>query len=138
MKKSNEGVLTEQFLLKALVENNKILRREMNEAIEANNRVLRLEINDSIEANNHVLKREIRDEIHSVVNGAVAVSERRTIERIDSGILASERRMVAHTDGAEDSILEAISELVLPRIKKNSKSIVRLNYIIGIAEKSTA
>lgn len=72
----------------------------------------------AIEANNHVLKREIRDEIHSVVNGAVS---------------ASEQRMIARIDDSQSAILEAIDELVLPRIKKNRRSIIRLNKAIGIA-----
>lgn len=72
----------------------------------------------AIEANNHVLKREIRDEIHSVVNGAVS---------------ASEQRMIARIDDSQCAILEAIDELVLPRIKENRRSIIRLNKAIGIA-----
>jgi hypothetical protein len=75
------------------------------------------------------LKRDVRDEIHSVVNGAVSASEQRMTEHMD----VVEQRMIARIDDGQSAILEAIDELVLPRIKKNRRSILRLNKTIGIA-----
>lgn len=86
-------------------------------------------ISQALEDNNHVFGREIRDEIHSVVNGAVHASERRVTEHMD----IMEQRMIARIDDGQGAILEAIDELVLPRIKKNRRSILRLNKAIGIA-----
>lgn len=93
-----------------------VVKEEVTKVIDA--KVPKM-ISSAIEANNHVLKREIRDEMHSVVNGAVAASERRMIDRMD----AMEDRLVTRMDINFEAITDLIDDGILPEIKEHRREI---------------
>jgi hypothetical protein len=96
-----------------------VVKEEVTKAIDVNNEVLMKKVHGAIEDNNHVLKREIRDEIHSVVNGAVAASERRMIDRMD----AMEDRLMNRMDKNFEAITDLIDDGILPEIKEHRREI---------------
>lgn len=80
--------------------------------------VLRGELDD--------VKREIRDEMHSVVNGAVAASERRMMKRMDD----TKDELLQRMDDMYEEILDGVSEIIgdriLPQIDDHDVRITRL------------
>ncbi len=134
MKKINNAVLTVS-VFEDLFE--KMFERMFEKMITKNNDVLMHKVHDEIETSNHLLKREIRDEMHSVVNGAVAASERRMIahmdQKIDTAISGSEGRMIKRIDSKGDAILEAIDEIILPQVETNRLDILLIKQSLSMA-----
>lgn len=75
--------------------------------------VLRGELDD--------VKREIRDEMHSVVNGAVAASERRMMKGMDQIAENTKEEIL-------DGVADIIGDRILPQIDDHDVRITRLKH----------
>ncbi len=107
-----------------------------------NNKVLRKEIHSEIETSNHLLKREIRDELHSVVNAAVAGSERRIMDKMDKGFAQVDKRFAqvdkefaqVHKEIAQlrEDVTDVIGDEIIPLIETNRRDIFTIKRAIVI------